>query len=104
MCFCRTHVHLLVCTCSTCSAHVRSKTGRNVTKGVCVCVRPQALSLHLLEGCIDQVASSVSINWVQPRVLTKPQLVGLQQRLDTWVSKVTSLAHSLEDHSLGVSA
>lgn len=64
----------------------------------------KALSLHLLEGRIDQVASTVSISWVQPRILTKPQLAGLQQRLDNWVGKVTSLAASLEDHSVGVTA
>jgi 26S proteasome regulatory subunit N9 len=62
------------------------------------------LSLHLLEGMIDQVAGQVTVTWVTPRVLTKPQLAGLQQRLDNWVSKVQGLATQLEDHALGVSA
>lgn len=33
----------------------------------------QALALHLIEGVIDQVDSSVSVSWVQPRILTLPQ-------------------------------
>lgn len=64
----------------------------------------KALSLHLIEGSIDQVFSTVSISWVQPRVMTKAQLAGLQQRLDTWVGKVSALASNLQEHSLGVVA
>mmetsp|Transcript_17557 Transcript_17557/g.30125 ORF Transcript_17557/g.30125 Transcript_17557/m.30125 type:complete len:387 (-) Transcript_17557:300-1460(-) len=64
----------------------------------------KALSLHLLEGTVDQVASIASITWVVPRILTRVQLSGLQERLDSWVSKVASLAGSLDDHTLGVAA
>ncbi len=40
--------------------------------------------------------------WVQPRVLTLPQIEGLMGRLDTWISKVSSAAMALEEESVGV--
>jgi len=39
-----------------------------------LCPCPQALSLHLIEGIINQVQGIVYISWVAPRVLTKPQV------------------------------
>ena len=35
---------------------------------------PQTLALHLIEGVIDQVDGSVQVSWVQPRILTLPQV------------------------------
>lgn len=34
----------------------------------------QTLALHLIEGVIDQVDGSVQVSWVQPRILTLPQV------------------------------
>lgn len=48
----------------------------------------RALSAKLIEGIIDQVAGTVSITWVQPRVLTKPEVRELHNRLDGWLKKV----------------
>jgi 26S proteasome regulatory subunit N9 len=62
----------------------------------------KALSLHLVEGSLDQVEGSVHISWVQPRILTKPQIQGLKDRLDVWISKVASAAVTLENESGGV--
>jgi len=62
----------------------------------------KALSLHLIEGSIDQVADTVQVSWVQPRVLTLPQIDGLRGRLDTWITKVTSAAVTLEQESVGL--
>lgn len=62
----------------------------------------KALSLHLLEGVIDQVVGTVSVSWVQPRVLTKPQIQGLRDRLDGWIDKVTAATMTLERESVGV--
>ncbi len=46
----------------------------------------------------------MQITWVQPRILTKPQIQGLKDRLDGWISKVTSAAITLEHESGGVVA
>lgn len=39
----------------------------------------------------------VQVSWVQPRVLTLPQIQGLKGRLDTWMSKVNAATLTLED-------
>ncbi|EIM23476.1 hypothetical protein WALSEDRAFT_31005 [Wallemia mellicola CBS 633.66] len=52
----------------------------------------KALSLKLIRGTIDQVSSSASINWVQPRVLDKNQVKSLASRLNEWRSKVENVA------------
>lgn len=39
---------------------------------------------------------------MQPRVLTLPQIDGLRGRLDTWITKVTSAAVTLEQESVGL--
>lgn len=62
----------------------------------------KALALHLLEGSINQVRSVVEVQWVQPRVLTKPQIQGLKDRLDGWISKVGAARLSLEQETVGV--
>uniref|UniRef100_A0A7S3RAB0 PCI domain-containing protein n=1 Tax=Dunaliella tertiolecta TaxID=3047 RepID=A0A7S3RAB0_DUNTE len=62
----------------------------------------KALSLHLIEGIINQVQGVVSISWVAPRVLTKPQIAGLKGRLDSWISKVSQTAMALEQETVGV--
>ncbi|KAJ8470744.1 hypothetical protein OPV22_025087 [Ensete ventricosum] len=48
----------------------------------------KSLSVHLIEGIIDQVEGTVHVSWVQPRVLGIPQIRSLRGRLDTWVGKV----------------
>ncbi|KAL4859894.1 26S proteasome non-ATPase regulatory subunit 13 A [Chlorella vulgaris] len=59
----------------------------------------KALALHLVEGVIDQVDGSVQVSWVQPRILTLPQINGLRARLDGWVDKVSSAAMTLENEA-----
>ena len=49
----------------------------------------KALSLKLIRGTLDQVASTTAISWVQPRVLNKAQIDGLRVRLTEWSDKVT---------------
>lgn len=63
---------------------------------------PQTLALHLIEGTIDQVEGTVQVSWVQPRILTLPQIEALRARLDGWVEKVSSAATTLEDEAVGV--
>ncbi|XP_072963603.1 26S proteasome non-ATPase regulatory subunit 13 homolog B-like [Typha angustifolia] len=56
----------------------------------------KSLSVHLIEGIIDQVEGTVYVSWVQPRVLGVPQIKSLRDRLDTWVGKVRSALLSVE--------
>lgn len=42
------------------------------------------------------------MSWVQPRMLTKPQIQGLKERLDGWLGKVNAINRELEEVSLGV--
>ncbi|KAM0789232.1 hypothetical protein ACM66B_000075 [Microbotryomycetes sp. NB124-2] len=51
----------------------------------------KALSLKLIRGTIDQVASSTTISWVQPRVLDRGQIGGLRDRLTDWSDQVSAV-------------
>ncbi|KAH6783459.1 Proteasome component domain protein [Perilla frutescens var. hirtella] len=56
----------------------------------------KSLSVHLIEGIIDQVEGTVHVSWVQPRVLGVPQIKSLRDRLDNWVDKVNTALLSVE--------
>ncbi|XP_057518777.1 26S proteasome non-ATPase regulatory subunit 13 homolog A-like [Amaranthus tricolor] len=56
----------------------------------------KSLSVHLIEGIIDQVEGTVHVSWVQPRVLGIPQIKSLRDRLDNWVGKVHTALLSVE--------
>ncbi|KAK9699060.1 hypothetical protein RND81_08G150000 [Saponaria officinalis] len=56
----------------------------------------KSLSVHLIEGIIDQVKGTVHVSWVQPRVLGVPQIKSLRDRLDNWVGKVHAALLSVE--------
>ena len=51
----------------------------------------KALSVHLIEGIIDQVESKVVVTWVQPRVLLRSQIAELSVRLEDWIEKVSAV-------------
>lgn len=55
-----------------------------------------SLQAHLVEGVIDQVDSTVQVSWVQPRVLSVPQVAALRTRLDSWLDRVHSTLLSVE--------
>ena len=59
-------------------------------------------SLKLIKGSLDQVDQKAQITWVQPRVLTLPQVDGLLSRLGAWISKVSSAEMMLRDESAGL--
>jgi len=63
----------------------------------------KALALHLIEGSIDQVDQEVQVSWVQSRILTRQQVEGLKERLDTWISKVNAISTTLEQETVMVS-
>ncbi|XP_066584466.1 26S proteasome non-ATPase regulatory subunit 13-like [Prorops nasuta] len=56
----------------------------------------KALAQGLVRGAIDQVAGTVNMTWVQPRVLDRNQIAGMVQRLDGWCKDVNSMEHLLE--------
>ncbi|XP_066593718.1 26S proteasome non-ATPase regulatory subunit 13 [Prorops nasuta] len=56
----------------------------------------KALAQGLVRGAIDQVAGTVNLTWVQPRVLDRNQIAGMVQRLDGWCKDVNSMEHLLE--------
>ncbi|XP_031406634.1 26S proteasome non-ATPase regulatory subunit 13 homolog B-like [Punica granatum] len=56
----------------------------------------KSLSVHLIEGIIDQVEGTVHVSWVQPRVLGIQQIKSLRDRLDGWMDKVHSALLSIE--------
>ncbi|KAJ4837278.1 26S proteasome non-ATPase regulatory subunit 13 A [Turnera subulata] len=56
----------------------------------------KSLSVHLIEGIIDQVEGTVHVSWVQPRVLGIPQIKSLRDRLDNWLDKVHGALLSIE--------
>ncbi|KAL5703204.1 26S proteasome non-ATPase regulatory subunit 13 B [Ranunculus cassubicifolius] len=56
----------------------------------------KSLSVHLIEGIIDQVEGTVHVSWVQPRVLGVPQIKSLCDRLDNWMDKVHTALVSVE--------
>ncbi|KAE9613266.1 putative proteasome component (PCI) domain-containing protein [Lupinus albus] len=56
----------------------------------------KSLSVHLIEGIIDQVEGTVHVSWVQPRVLGIQQVKSLRDRLDGWTGKVHTALLSIE--------
>eukprot|EP00850_Spirogloea_muscicola_P017939 SM000159S01770 [mRNA] locus=s159:118653:121113:- [translate_table: standard] len=56
----------------------------------------KTLSVHLIEGVIDQVEGTVQVSWVQPRVLATPQVAALKERLDLWLTKVHTTLLAIE--------
>ncbi|GLT58467.1 hypothetical protein SLA2020_313570 [Shorea laevis] len=56
----------------------------------------KSLSVHLIEGIIDQVDGTVHVSWVQPRVLGISQIISLRDRLDNWMDRVQTALLSIE--------
>jgi len=59
----------------------------------------RALSLKLIEGCLDQVSQTVEVSWVMPRVLTEEQLQGLSTRFGEWAVKVSKTRDYVGEHT-----
>ncbi|KAF8587736.1 hypothetical protein K439DRAFT_1407285 [Ramaria rubella] len=51
----------------------------------------KALSLKLIRGSLDQVDEKAQITWVQPRVLSRPQIDQLADRLTAWCNKLNKV-------------
>lgn len=48
-------------------------------------------SLKLIAGTIDEPTAKVHVTWVQPRVLSRPQIEALAGTLTGWLEKMESL-------------
>ena len=59
----------------------------------------RAMSLGLVKGTMDGVEGTVSITWVQPRVLDRDQIKLLQDQLSTWVDKTKSALVTIEEQT-----
>eukprot|EP01006_Ploeotia_vitrea_P014592 TRINITY_DN39643_c0_g1_i2.p1 TRINITY_DN39643_c0_g1~~TRINITY_DN39643_c0_g1_i2.p1 ORF type:complete len:430 (+),score=237.95 TRINITY_DN39643_c0_g1_i2:40-1290(+) len=57
----------------------------------------KSFSLGVLRGEIDQVARSVKITWVQPRVLNMSQIKQMKERLAEWSEGVDQTARYLQN-------
>jgi 26S proteasome regulatory subunit N9 len=72
-------------------------TGLAVDQAEWVLMR--AMSLNLIKGQIDEVAQTIDISWVQPRVLDQKQLTILTGQIDAWTSKVDTMLHTIESQA-----
>ncbi|XP_057657286.1 26S proteasome non-ATPase regulatory subunit 13 [Diorhabda carinulata] len=59
----------------------------------------KALSQGLVKGAIDQVANTVNMTWVQPRVLDRTQISSMVTRLNEWGQHVYTMEQILEDQA-----
>ncbi|XP_015588768.1 26S proteasome non-ATPase regulatory subunit 13 [Cephus cinctus] len=59
----------------------------------------KALAQGLIRGAIDQVAGTVNMTWVQPRVLDRSQISRMVQRLDGWCKDINSMENLLESRA-----
>uniref|UniRef100_A0A060T8F6 ARAD1D03234p n=1 Tax=Blastobotrys adeninivorans TaxID=409370 RepID=A0A060T8F6_BLAAD len=57
----------------------------------------KALSLGLLKGFIDQVSQTVTVTWLQPRVMNKAQIDTMRQKLVQWDQQVNDLGQWMQD-------
>lgn len=57
-----------------------------------------ALSMGLIRGRIDQVSERVEITWVQPRILSLPQIEQMGKRLVAWGGKIKDARTIMEAH------
>ncbi|XP_019872657.2 26S proteasome non-ATPase regulatory subunit 13 [Aethina tumida] len=57
----------------------------------------KALSQGLVKGAIDQVANTVNMTWVQPRVLDRSQITVMVGTLNEWCKHVNSMEKLLEE-------
>lgn len=57
----------------------------------------KALSLGLLKGFIDEVAETVTITWLQPRVMNRENIDSMRQRLVQWDNEVSGLSSWMEN-------
>jgi len=59
----------------------------------------KAFSVKLVKGVIDEIGQTVSIYWVQPRVLDVPQIAKMSDRLTKWIDSVDQLTNYMQNET-----
>ncbi|CAB4058199.1 PSMD13 [Lepeophtheirus salmonis] len=59
----------------------------------------KTLAKGLVAGHIDQVDQTVSLTWVQPRVLDLEQLKIINKKIDIWTESISSLENIVENNA-----
>lgn len=62
----------------------------------------RALSLGLIKGFIDQINQTVTVSWVQPRIMNKEQTASMKDKLVNWSSNVDKLSGFVEHSGEGI--
>lgn len=57
----------------------------------------RAISCKIIKGIIDQVDSSISVTWIQPRLLDQSQINDLNTAITTWNTKVSRTLEIVQD-------
>jgi len=60
-------------------------------------VMMKSMALNLIKGQIDQVAETVHVTWVHPRVLETSQIENLLAKIDVWTENVKNAVQYLEN-------
>lgn len=58
----------------------------------------KAMSLELLRGSIDQVAQTVSVTWIQPRVLNKERISMIKDKFVDWQLGLSALLKFVDEY------
>jgi 26S proteasome regulatory subunit N9 len=56
----------------------------------------KALSLKLIRGFIDEVNQTVTVTWVQPRVLDLDQVHKITDRVQNWIYRTNEVLSFVE--------
>lgn len=62
----------------------------------------KSLALKVIKGSIDEVAETIRLKWVSPRVLDREQVQSLQARLSTWQTDVEQTTVFVENNAQNV--
>eukprot|EP00956_Cyclotella_meneghiniana_P017883 scaffold29451_cov38-Cyclotella_meneghiniana.AAC.2 len=76
---------------------IADRTGVSLDQVEWVIMR--ALSLHLVEGTMDEVEQTVDVTWVMPRVLNGRQMEELAVRFGEWAGKVGKTRDYMLEHA-----
>lgn len=58
------------------------------------------MALGLIKGMIDQVDQKAIISWVQPRVLSLPQITQMKDQMGSWIGRVKTASVTVDEYSV----